>query len=234
MGDEDTNQNVASRDVSIQSTSKESEMSHDSLEPEDTDDEDYVAPAQLDEEPPETVRKSQRQPRPKILEDFVSYMCTEDTVLDYDPITVSEALSRPDKGKWMQAAMREELESFEENDAWELVDIPKSDSIVECKWVFKRKSDSDNNVRFRARLVAMGFSQRFGIDFDETFSLVVRHSTLRLLNALSVKFDLFIAHLDVATAFLNGLLDKNVYRVEKESGNALFSAVIRDTEKLFK
>lgn len=66
-------------------------------------------------------------------------------------------------------------------------------------------------MRYRARLVAKGFSQKAGIDYTETFSPVVRHSTLRLLFALSVKYNLDITHLDVTTAFLNGYIIENVY-----------------------
>lgn len=104
--------------------------------------------------------------------------------------------------------MREEMESFKENDAWELVNTPDEGTVVQCKWVFKRKTDAENKVRYRAWLLAKGFTQKYGIDYNETFSSVIRHCSLRLLIALSVKLDLKIFHLDVATAFLNGQLDK--------------------------
>ena len=110
--------------------------------------------------------------------------------------------------------MQSEFKSFNDNDAWELVDIPPSGTIVQCRWVFKRKLDNDNKVRYRARLVAKGFTQRPGIDFDECFSPVVRHSTLRLLFALAVQLNLDICHLDVDTAFLNGFLNENVYMMK--------------------
>ena len=90
---------------------------------------------------------------------------------------------------------------------------------MNCKWVFKEKIGSDGNVTYRARLVAKGFSQRPGIDFDETFSPVVKHSTLRLLFALSVKLGLSIHHLDVVTAFLNGKLKENVFMEIPEGFN---------------
>ncbi|XP_026475603.1 uncharacterized protein LOC113380660 [Ctenocephalides felis] len=89
--------------------------------------------------------------------------------------TIKEAMSRPDKQYWMDA-IAEELKSFEENKAWELVNMPENCSIVDCKWVFKRKVDTENQVRYRARLVARGFTQQYGVDYDETFSPVVRHS----------------------------------------------------------
>lgn len=108
------------------------------------------------------------------------------------------------------SAMKEELQCFKENDAWELSDAPKDGRLVQCNWVLHKKYDSKNKVRFRARLVAKGFSQVEGVDFTETFSPVVRHTTLRLLFALSVQLDLDLTHLDVTTAFLNGTLEETI------------------------
>ena len=88
--------------------------------------------------------------------------------------------------------------------------------VVECKWVFKLKCDSENRLSYRARLVAKGFTQREGIDYGETFAPVVRYSTLRLLVGLAVKLDLKITHLDVKTAFLNGMLEENVFMRQPE------------------
>ncbi|GBP56123.1 Retrovirus-related Pol polyprotein from transposon RE1; Endonuclease RE1 [Eumeta japonica] len=84
--------------------------------------------------------------------------------------------------------MKEELEAFKENDAWFPVDkLPSHKTPVQCKWVYKKKVNSDNSVRYRARLVAKGFTQKPGLDYEETFSPVVRHSTLKMLFALSVQ-----------------------------------------------
>lgn len=65
-----------------------------------------------------------------------------------------------------------------QNKTWALVDLPEGSALVQCKWVFKVKLKSDNQTSFRARLVAKGFTQRKGINYNETFSLVVEHSTL--------------------------------------------------------
>lgn len=169
------------------------------------------------ESPGSESRRSKRQPKPKEFKDFVTYMCMEGTGVD-DPLTVEEVSSRPDAEMWKKA-MLEELESFEENNAWEVVDWPKDTSaaVVRCKWVFKKKVSCEGVVRYRARLVAKGFSQKKGIDYEETFSPVVRFSSLRLLFALSVKLGLDISHLDVKTAFLNGYLKENVYMQIPES-----------------
>lgn len=125
-------------------------------------------------------------------------------------ISLKEALNGPESKFW-RSSMEEELESFKKNDAWELVDKPRDSTVVQCKWVFKKKYDSVGNVRYRARLVAKGFSQKAGIDYHETFSPVLRYTTLRLLFSIAVKLGLDIRHLDVTTAFLNGFLNESVY-----------------------
>lgn len=156
-------------------------------------------------------RRSERKRKPKVLEDFVTYMCESECVQPEDvPTTTTEALSRHDGEKWKQA-MQEEMESFKENDTWSLVDPPEQGTIVDSKWVYKLKADSDGKVTYRARLLARGFNQREGIDYNETFSPVVRHTSLRLLLALAVELNLKITHLDVKTAFLNGILKEDVY-----------------------
>lgn len=137
---------------------------------------------------------------------------------DSTELSLQEVLQGPEREQWLQA-IREELLSFEENSAWELVDPPADGSIVQCKWVLKKKYEIDDKVRYRARLVAKGFTQKFGVDYDETFSPVVRHTTLRLLFALSVKLKFDISHLDVTTAFLNGDLDEVIYMQKPECFN---------------
>lgn len=170
------------------------------------DDEVYSPDVSI--EVPQVLRRSQRQPKPRIDEDFVSYVSAS-SKLETNPTSVSEALSGSEGAAW-GIAIEEELESFKENNAWQIADLPMNATLVGCKWVFKKKI-SDNEVKFRARLVAKGFTQKEGVDYSETFSPVVRHSTLRLLFALSVKLELDIFHLDVKTAFLNGHLNEEVF-----------------------
>lgn len=155
----------------------------------------------------EEVRRSNRAPKPITFDDFVSYLCCDSKT---DPLDVEDMMSRPDRDMWI-SAMEEELKSFKENKAWEIVEIPESGTIVKSKWVFRRKSDSEGKIKYRARLVAKGFMQKAGIDYGEIFSPVVRFSTIRLLFALAAKYNLDIYHLDVTTAFLNGELDRDVF-----------------------
>lgn len=169
----------------------------DTLSPEDLD----LLPTQCDTNLPE--KRVRRKP------DYynVASMCVE---IAGEELTTSDVLNSSEKEQW-QCAIREELKSFSDNDTWELVDRPKDKTVVKAKWVFKKKLNSDGEVRYRARLVAKGFTQKKGIDFDETFSPVLRYSTFRLLLALSVQLDLKMNHLDVPTAFLNGFLKETVY-----------------------
>lgn len=182
----------------------------------ETSDEEYVCPSELALSE-ESTRRSERARVPKRFDDYVTYMCSNVNEFSKEdvPLTVSEALSRPDSDEWRKA-MLEELNSFEENNTWELTDVPEQGTIVECKWVYKIKCDSENRKTYRARLVAKGFSQKEGIDYTETFAPVVRFSTLRLLIALAVKLGMSISHLDVKTAFLNGFLEENVYMCQPE------------------
>lgn len=125
-------------------------------------------------------------------------------------LTYTDVMNGPEKSEWCRA-MEDELQSFSECDAWEVVDKPDSGTVVQCKWVYKKKLNSDNTVRYRARLVAKGFTQKEGVDYKETFSPVLRYSVLKLLFALSVKLDMNVMHYDVTTAFLNGNLEESVY-----------------------
>ncbi|OWR48976.1 putative Copia protein [Danaus plexippus plexippus] len=139
-----------------------------------------------------------------------NFCAGESTYDDVTGLSLQDALAGPEKEQW-KIAMAEELQSFKENDAWEISNPPQDVRVVKCKWVLRKKYDCDNNIRFRARLVAKGFSQVQGVDYTDTFSPVVRHTTLRLLFALSVQLNLDITHLDVTTAFLYGILEEDIY-----------------------
>lgn len=133
-----------------------------------------------------------------------------------EPTSVHEALSSDLKLEW-QSAMNEEYNSLLENKAWILVDYPQNKMVVKNKWVFKAKRAADGSIsRYKARLVAKGFTQEHGIDYGETFSPVVRNSTIRMLLALAAEMDWDIDHLDVTTAFLNGDLEEEVYMEQPE------------------
>ncbi|KAJ1522455.1 hypothetical protein ONE63_001645 [Megalurothrips usitatus] len=126
------------------------------------------------------------------------------------PVTVQEAVDSPEASFWLKA-MEDELNSFESNRVWSLEAPANGAQVVGNKWVFKKKVDFDGSTLYRARLVAKGYTQTYGVDYFETFAPVVRRETLRILFSVAVNFNLKIAHLDVKTAFLHGDLKENVF-----------------------
>ena len=133
-----------------------------------------------------------------------------------EPKTYKDALASSDGTKW-QKAMATEIESLGANDVWDLVELPRDRKAVGSKWVFKLKVAADGSVdRYKARLVAQGFSQKFGVDYDETFCPVVRPESVRTVIALAAENDLKLHQMDVTTAFLNGELKEVVYMKQPE------------------
>ena len=138
------------------------------------------------------------------------YLITDDQSLElvdqYEPTTYREAVESPDSDRWL-GAMQSEMQSMYDNQVWTLVDLPQGVKVIECKWIFKRKADDT----FKGRLVAKGFRQTHGIDYDETFSPVVMLKSIRILLAIAVYYDYEIWQMDVQTAFLNENLLEVVY-----------------------
>lgn len=128
-----------------------------------------------------------------------------------EQITYEEALSSSNNSKW-KAAIQQELEAFQTNEVWAIVDRLSNKPIVKSIWVFKIKRDAEGNLAcHRVHLVAKGCSQTNGIDYFETFAPVVKHSSMRLLFALAAKHDWNTDHLDVCTIFLNGDIEEVTY-----------------------
>ena len=128
-----------------------------------------------------------------------------------EPLTYEEAISSEQSEEWIQA-MDEEIKSLHANETWTTGPIPKGKRAIPVKWVFKVKKDAKGNIeRFKARLVAKGFRQKEGVDFDEVFAPVSKYSTLRALMAVAAVEDLEVHQLDIKTAFLNGVLQEEVY-----------------------
>jgi hypothetical protein len=179
-------------------------------------DDDYRAEEQhpADEDAEDQQRRYPLRHRRQ--KEYPGYMLFHASHEEVEPVTVTEALSGSNRAKWLDA-MQQEMTALSDNKSWTLVDLPHGKRTVKNKWVFKVKKDADGNVeRFKARLVAKGFTQQHGIDYNETFAPVVRHSTLRLLFAVAADRSLEIDHLDVVTAFLNGELTETVYMEQPE------------------
>ncbi|CAM8975528.1 unnamed protein product [Rhodiola kirilowii] len=125
-----------------------------------------------------------------------------------EPKNVKEALF----DEYWNLAMQEELEEFTRNDVWDLVSQPDNVNVIGMKWIFKNKSDATgNNTRNKARLVAQGYTQIQGIDFDETLAPVARLKAIRLFLALACPLKFCLFQMDVKSAFLNGFLNEEVY-----------------------
>ena len=127
---------------------------------------------------------------------------------------VDEALQ---DANWINS-MHEELHQFLWNDVWELVPRLNGVNVIGTKWIFKNKPDEHGTViRNKSRLVAQGYTQVEGIDFDETFAPVARLESIRILLAIASHLNFKLYQMDVKSAFLNGMLEKEVY-VEQPKG----------------
>lgn len=121
-----------------------------------------------------------------------------------EPATVREALSGPYAAQWHKA-MQQEINSLHKHNVWTLTELPEGRKVIGGKWVFKVKHNADGSVeKHKARLVAQGFSQKYGIDYDETFSPAVRLESIRTVIALAVKKGVKMHQMHVNTAFLHG------------------------------
>ncbi|GJV78325.1 retrovirus-related pol polyprotein from transposon TNT 1-94 [Tanacetum coccineum] len=131
-----------------------------------------------------------------------------DIIENQKPKNIKEAIQDE---SWTMA-MQEELNQFKTNDVWCLVPPPKNQTIIGTKWVFKNKLDENGVVsRNKARLVAQGYNQQEGIDFDETYAPVARLESIRILLAYACAHDFKLFQMDVKNAFLNGFINEEVY-----------------------
>ncbi|KAL6328776.1 hypothetical protein AAG906_003793 [Vitis piasezkii] len=125
-----------------------------------------------------------------------------------EPTTVTQALKDP---KWRQA-MSAEFDALLRNGTWDLVPSHPTQNLVGCKWIFRTKYLPNGSIdRYKARLVAKGFHQRPGIDYSETFSPVIKPTTVRLVLSLAVSQGWSLRQLDVNNAFLRGTLTEDVF-----------------------
>lgn len=128
-----------------------------------------------------------------------------------EPETYDEAIKQEFSEQW-KIAMAEEIDAHQKNGTWKLVPKPENVQVIDTKWVFRVKTDENGlPSRYKARLVARGFTQKQGIDYQDTFAPVVRYDSIRVLLALAVENDFEIAQFDVKTAFLHGKLEEEIY-----------------------
>ena len=131
-----------------------------------------------------------------------------------EPRKVDEALL---EAEWVNA-MHDELEQFEQNKVWSLVPRPTNQNVIGTKWIFKNKLNEEGKIiRNKARLVAQGYVQEEGIDYEETYAPVARFDAIRLLLSFACANDFRLFQMDVKSAFLNGIIKEEVY-VEQPPG----------------
>src|SRR5271154_501924 len=134
-----------------------------------------------------------------------------------EPATVKEAINHPERGKQWEKAIQNEVNSHLKNHTWDIVPCPRNRQVVSNKFAFKhKKNEVARIVRLKARLVARGFSQIYGIDYLDTYAPVVKLASIRILLAIAAIFGLEIHQMDVVTAFLAGELEEEIYMEQPE------------------
>jgi hypothetical protein len=137
-------------------------------------------------------------------------------ILYQEPGSYKEAMASPFADKWKEG-MDSEIQSLRSNNTWTLVELPPSHSAIPSRWQYKAKRDKEGKItRFKARFVAKGFKQKYGVDYHETYAPVVRYDSLRVILALTASRDLQLLQIDVQTAFLYGELDQKIYIKQPE------------------
>jgi Reverse transcriptase (RNA-dependent DNA polymerase) len=131
--------------------------------------------------------------------------------LDFDNLNPT-SYSQASKLSHWRHTMALELDALALNNTWSLVPSSEASNVVGCKWVYKTKRRSDGLIeRFKSRLVAKGYTQEEGLDFTETFSPVIKPTTIRIILSLAVTEKWDIRQLDINNAFLHGDLSKTIY-----------------------
>lgn len=164
-------------------------------------------------------RGTRRRRPPQYFHDIdfnAHYALSAETFVDDDPKTIREAKERSDWPQW-QEAVNSEYNALIENETWSICDLPKDRTAVTCKWVFKLKRSANGEIdKYKARLVARGFSQREGFDYNETYSPVAKLTTLRILLSVANHTRMIIHQMDVKSAFLNGKLNEEIFMMQPE------------------
>ena len=108
--------------------------------------------------------------------------------------------------------MDQEIVALHHNHTWDLIPKPSDVDIIGCKWVYKLKHKPDGSIdKYKARLVAKGYHQTLSLDYYETFSPVVKATTIRIILAIALSSQWEVRRLDVHNVFLNGELEEQVY-----------------------
>lgn len=154
---------------------------------------------------PMTTRRKNNIQKPKTK---LNLTATTSNLFPPEPQTVNQAL----KDKIWRGSMSQELDAFAANQTYDLVPRPQDKNVVGCRWLYKNKySRCGTRRRCKSRLVAKGYTQQYGRDYTDTFSPVIKSTTIRLILDIAVSKSWPIQQLDVNNAFLQGTLDEEVY-----------------------
>jgi hypothetical protein len=146
---------------------------------------------------------------------FSSYMALMCDLVENEPACFEEVVQ---KKEWMDA-MIGEYQSIINNGVWEVVPRPTNKDVVSSKWIYKIKHGADESIeKHKVRFVARGFSQKEGIDYEETFAPVARYTSIKTIIALATKMKWKLHQMDVKTSFLNGVIEEEVY-IEQPLGS---------------
>jgi hypothetical protein len=129
-------------------------------------------------------------------------------IQEVKPTCFEQAVGNP---KWNNA-MDEEMAALDANATWELVALPKDKKAIGCKWVYKVKHNADGSVnRYKSRLIAKGYAQTYGIDYEETYSSVAKMITIRTIITMATTKGWSLHQMDVKNVFLRGDLQEEMY-----------------------
>ena len=210
---------VPSRTASPEKSPPASEASETSEDEEPQQPEKPAAKKKPAPPPPSRVseRSGKGQHTPRFGETVAKLARTSNPDDEEEPTTYREATTHPTRAKEWEKAIMDEYNSIMRNNTWRLVPRPANRQIVTCKWVFKHKKDQFGRItRLKARLVARGFSQVYGIDYLDTYAPVAKLASIRILFAIAASLDLEIHQMDVVAAFLANTLHEEIYMEQPE------------------
>ena len=142
------------------------------------------------------------------LQRFSSYVALMSNIIDSKPSSFEEARCQQ---VWKDAMM-EEYQSIVKNDVWDIVLRPEGKYLITSKWIYKIKHTADGSIeKYKARFVARGFSQKEVVNYEETFALVARYTSIRVVIFLASVMGWKIHQIDVKTRFLNGVIEEEMY-----------------------
>jgi histone deacetylase 1/2 len=166
----------------------------------------------------EGIDNSQHQedPEPQTIMSIENLVNHIDTTSLVEPTTYSEAMTAKDSENWKHA-INLEIAALKDNQTWTLVPPISNVKPIDSKWVFKYKLNENGVVdRHKARLVAKGYTQREGIDYDETFTPTTKYMIVKMLLAYAINNNFWVSALDVENAYLNAKVDKEIYMHQPE------------------